>query len=86
MPDEGLSRIDSDRSQEHGKAKISQDDVGRQGHGPEHGTGAAQLAQNKGDDQWTAPDTEGDNPDARDGNRKWTRAVTPRTMPIPSDT
>ena len=50
------------------RPKFRRDDVGRQGHDPEHGTGAAQLAQNKGDDQWTAADAEGDNPDARDGN------------------
>ena len=57
-PDERLSGVDADGGKKHRETEISQHDVGRQRHGPEDRTGAAQLAEDKGDDQRSAADAE----------------------------
>ncbi len=66
---ERLPGIDADCGEEYCQAVVPQHDVGGQRHDPEQGPGAAQLAEDEGDDQRAARDAERDNPDAGDRNR-----------------
>jgi hypothetical protein len=48
-----------DGGKKHRKTEVSQDDVRRQRHGPEHRAGTAQLAEDESNDQRSAADAEG---------------------------
>ena len=67
--DKGLSGIHPDGCEKHRKAKVSKNDVGRQGHGPKHGSGTAELAENERNDQRPASDAERHDTDAGNRNR-----------------
>ena len=51
------------------RPKFRKHDVGRQRHGPKHGAGAAQLAEDERDDQRPAADAERHDADAWNWNR-----------------
>ena len=51
------------------RPKFRKNDIGRQRHGPEHGAGAAQFAEDESDDERSAADAERHDTHAGNGNR-----------------
>ena len=67
--DKGLPGIHPNGCEKYGEAKVSKNDVGGQRHGPKHGSGATELAENERNDQRPTSDAERHDTDAWNWNR-----------------